>query len=97
MSEIRLPVGAEELLAYFEGVDSQYSDPHWRNGAEMCRRWIRMMADPPTKEEVKAFVARLESEKSPGSGWIDLRLQLPKLGSLSRLRTMMPPNQASRK
>ena len=39
MAELRLPIGAEQLLRYFEGVDREYPGEHWRNGAEMCRQW----------------------------------------------------------
>jgi hypothetical protein len=39
MAELRLPIGAEELLRYFESIDREYPGEHWRNGAAMCRRW----------------------------------------------------------
>ncbi len=76
MGELRLPVGAEQLLRYFEGVDREYPGEHWRNGAEMCRRWLSLTGVPRVSQsEVDDFITRLEAERSPGSGWIDLDLQ----------------------
>jgi hypothetical protein len=75
MDEIRLPVGATELLAYFEGISRDNPDPHWHNGAEMCRRWMSLTSRPSTQAEIDEFVARLETEPTPGSAWIDLGLQ----------------------
>ena len=72
---IRLPVGASELLRYFEDVDGEYPDPHWRRGAEMCREWLRLMSGPVAQQDVDDFVRRLTSEPSPGSGWVDLDMQ----------------------
>ena len=76
MAEIRLPHGANELLQYFEGVNREYPGEHWRNGAEMCRRWL-LLADVPgvSQVDIDAFVARLRSEPNPGSGWTDLGMQ----------------------
>ena len=75
MAELRLPVGAEELLRYFEGVDRASPGEHWRNGAAMCRRWQEMLAGQPMQADIDAFVARLEAEPNYGSGWMDLGLQ----------------------
>jgi hypothetical protein len=77
MGEIKLPNGAMELLRYFEAVGKAYpSDDHWRNGAEMCRKWhLLLTADHQTQAEVDALLKRLESEPEPGSGWYDLNLQ----------------------
>ena len=70
-----MPVGAEQLLRYFEGVDREYPGAHWRNGAAMCRRWQALLAGRPTQADIDAFVARLEAELNPGSGWLDLGMQ----------------------
>jgi len=73
MAQSRLPVGSHELLEYFEQVNNSYPGQHWRNGVEMCRRWIAMQSNLAlTREEVDAFLERLDSEPNPGSGWIDL-------------------------
>lgn len=75
MAELRLPVGAEKLLRYFESIDREYPGEHWRNGAEMCRRWLQLLADGATQTDIDQFVARLESEPGSGSGWLDLGMQ----------------------
>lgn len=75
MADIRLPVGADELLQYFEGVNRKYPGEHWCNGAAMCRRWLALISDGATQADIDQFVARLESEPHPGSGWFDLGLQ----------------------
>jgi hypothetical protein len=75
MAELRLPVGAEELLRYFEAVDREYPGEHWRNGAAMCRRWLALLADGASQTAIDEFVARLEAEKDHGSGWLDLGMQ----------------------
>jgi hypothetical protein len=75
VEKISLPVGAAELLRYFEGVAGEYPDPQWRNGAEMCRQWLRLMSGAPTQQDVDEFVRRLDAEQSPGSGWLDLGMQ----------------------
>jgi hypothetical protein len=75
VEKISLPIGASELLRYFERVDSAYPDPHWRRGAEMCREWIRLTSGPVTQQDVDEFVRLLNSEASPGSGWLDLGMQ----------------------
>jgi len=75
MNQIRLPVGAAELLAYFEGVSRQDPDPHWRNGAEMCRRWMDLTAQPATQADIDQFIARVDTEPTPSTGWVDLGLQ----------------------
>jgi hypothetical protein len=75
VNELRLPQGAAELLAYFEGVSRANPHPHWRAGAEVCRRWMVLADGPVTQAEIDRFVARLESEPTPGRGWIDLDLQ----------------------
>ena len=75
VEKISLPVGAAELLRYFEGVEREHPDPHWRSGAEMCQQWLRLMSGPLTQEDVDKFVRRLAAEKNPGSGWLDLGMQ----------------------
>jgi hypothetical protein len=70
-----LPVGAAELLRYFEGVDREYPDAHWRRGAEMCRQWLRLTSGPVTQQDVDEFVGKLGAEQNPGSGWMDLGMQ----------------------
>jgi hypothetical protein len=75
MAELRLPVGAEQLLRYFEGVDREYPGQHWRNGAEMCRRWQALLTGHPTQADIEDFVTRLEAEPNYGSGWLDLGMQ----------------------
>jgi len=75
VEKISLPVGAAELLRYVEGVDREYPDPHWRNGVEMCRQWLRLMSGPATQQDVDEFVRRLAAEQNPGSGWLDLGMQ----------------------
>jgi hypothetical protein len=75
MEELPLPVGAEQLLRYFEGVDREHPGPHWQNGAEMCRRWLGLLAGNPSQADIDAFVARLEVEPNCGSGWLDLGMQ----------------------
>lgn len=72
---ISLPVGAAALLQYFEGVGREYPGPHWDKGAEMCRRWLRLIAGPLTQRDVDEFVRALDAEASPGSGWQDLGMQ----------------------
>lgn len=74
MAESRPPV-ADRFLRYFEGVDREYPGDHWHNGAEMCRRWQELLAGQPTQADIDAFVARLEAEPNPGSGWLDLGMQ----------------------
>ncbi len=71
----KLPVGAAELLRYFENAARQHPDPHWTRGAEMCRDWLRLMSGPATERDVQELFRRLEAEENPGSGWLDLRLQ----------------------
>ena len=75
MKKISLPVGAAELLRYFEGVDGEYPDPHWRKGAEMCQRWFHLSSGPVSQQDVDEFVRELSAEPSPGSGWLDLGMQ----------------------
>lgn len=75
MSDFGLPSGPVQLLGYFERVDREYPGEHWRRGAEMCRRWIELVAGEPCQADVDAFVSDLEGEPNPGSGWIDLGLQ----------------------
>lgn len=75
MEKISLPVGAAELLRYFEDVEREYPDPHWRNGAEMCRQWLCLTSGPLTQEDVDEFVRKLVAEQNPGSGWLDLGMQ----------------------
>ena len=75
MAELRLPVGADQLLRYFEGVDREYPGEHWRNGAAMCRRWQELLSGQPAQADIDAFVARLEAEPNYGSGWLDLGMQ----------------------
>ena len=75
MAEIRLPRGADELLQYFEGVNREYPGAQWRNGADMCRRWLQLITLGATQADVDEFVARLESENNYGSGWLDLGMQ----------------------
>ena len=72
MPELRLPVGAEQLLRYFEGVGREYPSNHCRNG---CQRWQALLAGQPTQADIDVFVARLEAEPSGGSGWLDLGMQ----------------------
>ena len=69
------PHGADELLEYFESVNREYPSRHWRDGAEMCRRWRGLISSGATQADVDEFVARLESEKDCGAGWLDLGLQ----------------------
>lgn len=75
MAEFRLPVGATELLAYFEGVARHDPRPHWREGAEMCRRWMDLASRSPRQSDIIEFAARLDAEPAPGSGWLDLAMQ----------------------
>lgn len=75
MAGLRLPEGAEDFLRYFEGVNRQYPGEHWRNGAEMSRRWLALLAGEPTQADIDEFVARLEAEPNYGSGWLDLGMQ----------------------
>lgn len=75
MGQMQLPVGADELLRYFEGVSREHAGEHWHNGVEMCRRWLQLIATGATQIDVDEFVARLQSEKDHGSGWVDLGLQ----------------------
>ena len=75
MRDIRFPIDAAELLTYFESISRSSSDTHWRNGAEMCRRWLALMAQPATQGDIDLFLARLESEPNPGSGWTDLGMR----------------------
>ena len=66
-----MTTGAEELLGYFERSEG---DPHMARGAEMCRRWIALHAQGAavSQGDVDAFLATLEAESSPGSGWQEL-------------------------
>lgn len=64
-----------ELLEYFEATNRAYPGEHWRNGAEMCRWWLRLISSGATQSDVDEFVARLEAEKDYGSGWLDLGLR----------------------
>ena len=42
----------------------------------MCEDWLSMSnRSDVTQAEVDTFLVRLESEKNPGSGWIDLGMQ----------------------
>jgi hypothetical protein len=68
--ELRLPLGAEELLRYFERMEREYPGPHWRAGVEMCRRWLALLAGEATQIDIDQFIARLETE-TDGSldGW----------------------------
>jgi hypothetical protein len=76
MTEIQLPNGPHELLRYFEGVDHAYPDPHWKNGAIMCRRWIQLAESQAIhQEQIDSFVRRLGEEEHSGAGWLDLGLQ----------------------
>ena len=75
MEKIRLPVGAAELLRYFEGVAREYPDAHWERGAEMCRRWLHFISASATQQGVDEFVRALSAGQSPGSGWLDLGMQ----------------------
>jgi hypothetical protein len=76
MGELRLPVGANELLQYFEGVNREYSGAHWRNGIAMCRKWLDLDARKDlVQEDIDQFVARLNAERNCGSGWPDMRMQ----------------------
>jgi hypothetical protein len=75
MDQDRLPIGAAELLAYFEGVSRQDADPHWRRGADLCREWLVFRARPATQADIDQFVARLQSEPTPSTGWFDLGMQ----------------------
>jgi len=75
MAGLRLLVGAEELLRYFEGFGRQYAGEQWRHGAELCRRWLTFAAGTPTQADINEFVARLEVEPHTGSGWLDLGMQ----------------------
>jgi hypothetical protein len=75
VEKISLPVGAAELLRYFEGVDREYPEAHWRRGAEMCRQWLRLTSGPVTQRDIDEFVGKLDGEQSPGSGWLDLGMQ----------------------
>jgi hypothetical protein len=73
--ETHLPIGPDELLAYFERVSRENSDPHWRNAADLCRRWTMLLAGSVTQEDIDRFLARLDSEPRPGTGWTDLGMQ----------------------
>ena len=75
VEKIPLPVGAAELLRYFERVDREYPDAHWRKGAEMCRRWLHLTCRSASQQDVDEFVRDLSAERSPGSGWLDLGMQ----------------------
>ena len=75
MTEGCLPVGAKELLEYFEGVAREHPEEHWRSGADLCRWWLCLAAGPIGQGDVDQFIQRLESEKAAGSGWLDLGLQ----------------------
>jgi len=94
VEKISLPIGASELLRYFEGVDRGYPDPHWRRGAEMCRKWLRLTAGPVTQQDVDEFVRLLNSEVSPGSGWLDLGMQFRAWAQGLWVQGMMPSHRA---
>jgi len=75
MAETRTPIDEERLLRYFESVDRMYSGEHWRNGAEMCRRWLQLHRDGATQGDVNQFLARLEAASDSGSGWLKLGMR----------------------
>jgi hypothetical protein len=75
MAEGRSSTEAEKFLRYFEGVAGQYPGEHWRDGAELCRRWLALLSSGATQPDIDEFVARLEAEKNQGSGWLDLSMQ----------------------
>lgn len=73
------PMGAQwadKLLQYFEGVNWQDPGDHWRDGAEMCRRWLCLLsAEDVSQRDVDTFIARLRMEPNRGTGWIELDIQ----------------------
>ena len=75
MAQTRFPDGPNELLAYFEDVNREYPGQHWQDGAEMCRQWLQLITSSSTQIDIDQFTKRLDSEKNPGSGWVDLGLQ----------------------
>lgn len=77
MREIKLPVGVDELRCYFASVSAEYpEDPHWKNGVEMCDRWLQLSGSPSvTQTDIDLFIKRLAEEKDAGSGWLDLGIQ----------------------
>jgi len=74
-AELRLPVGAAQLRHYFEEMARAHPDPHWRNGVVLCNQWLGLIAGPATQADIDRFIARLDSEPEPGSGWLDLAIQ----------------------
>ena len=69
------PSGPTQLLEYFEWVADEYGQPHWRRGAEMCRWWLALIAGSTTQADIDRFIAALEAEPDPGTGWLDLSAQ----------------------
>lgn len=68
--------GARQLLVYFERLRRGSSDPRGARGAEMCRRWMTLQErGEVSQNDIDAFLAGLEAEPEPGSGWMDLGMQ----------------------
>ncbi len=69
------PTGPLKLLRYFERCDRERPDAHWQAGVAMCRLWLELLEAEVQQADVDAFLARLEAERNPGSGWVDLGMQ----------------------
>ena len=66
---------AENLISYFDRVDTRYPDEVWRLSLEIAREWLRLInAASISPSEVIALVTVVKDNKDRTSGWFDLAL-----------------------
>lgn len=67
----------ERLLAYFDRLSNEQSDPQYSIGAAMTREWLVLKHQGSISQtEFDSFLQRLEDIEPPGSGYFDLWIRV---------------------
>ena len=66
---------AQFFINYFRQTDENYPDDKWKLGLKVAEKWLRLIKNQGSSDEIIALLQTIKENRTQGSGWYDLSLQ----------------------